>query len=352
MLIDFDLPEALIAKHPSDQRDGCKMLVFDRKSQKIQHIRFQDLPQIMDENYLFILNNARVNPSRIFWSHQGKKQEIVFLKNVLDAKTSSVWEAIVSGKGLKIHQPYEIQEGLSFTLKQERKNSIALIEINQCKMVMEKILDEKGQLPLPPYIVSKRRNDGDLDYTHADEQNYQTIFNAKKGAVASPTAGLHFTNDTFENLKKKNIHWDFIHLSVGWGTFSPLTMHNFETQKLHPEFCHLSTQVAQKILQQKKQNKKILSVGTTTVRTLETWAQKGMSEDGFDGETDIFIYPPHHFLVSDAMLTNFHIPKSSLLLLVASFLGKGGEKKIIELYQEAIAQNYRFYSFGDCMLIL
>lgn len=352
MLIDFDLPERLIARNPSDQRDCCKMLVVDRASGKIHHSYFNELSSFLTPEYFLVLNQARVNPSRIFWNLKNKKQEVVFLKNIGDDVNASTWEAIVSGKNLKTNQPYVIDGDVEFTLLKDRENSIAHIQINRPKVAVEKLLEEKGQLPLPPYILNKRREDGVEEYTDQDVKNYQTVFSKNGGAVAAPTAGLHFTDETFLDLKKKNIDWDFIHLSVGWGTFAPLHAQHFETKKLHPEFCSLSGELAKRIDQKKRSGKKILAVGTTTVRTLETWAQQGARSNGFEGETEIFITPPHSFQVTDALLTNFHIPQSSLLLLVAAFLGNGGEKKIIEIYQEAIAKDYRFYSYGDCMLIV
>jgi len=353
MSIDFDLPEALIARQPSDRRDQSRMLVVNRAAGEIQHRKFSDLPKLLNENYFLVLNEAKVDPVRVFWTDpKGKNQEIVFLKNIADENNFSTWEAIVSGKNLKVNVPYSIENGFEFFLLKDRSQSIATIQVNQNKAGVEKILEKKGQLPIPPYILSKRREDGLETYTDHDRENYQTVFSKKSGAVAAPTAGLHFTKETFEDLKQKNIDWDFLHLSVGWGTFSPLTEEHFKTKKLHPESCELSAQVAQKILDQKQMGNKILAVGTTATRTLETWANQGMDKSGFAGDTDLFIFPPYPFKVVDAMLTNFHIPQSSLLLLVASFLGKDGEKQILDIYHQAIEEKYRFYSYGDCMLIL
>ena len=353
MLINFDLPERLIARNPSDKRDHCKMLVVDRSTGKITHTVFNQLSSILDEKYFLVLNDARVNPSRIFWiDPKNKKQEIVFLKFVSGDDQSSIWEAIVSGKNLKTKIPYIIDGSVEFQLLKDRENSIAHIQVNRPQVDVQLLLEQKGQLPLPPYILSKRKEDGIEPYTDQDKSNYQTVFHKQSGAVASPTAGLHFTDETFSALKQKGIDWDFIHLAVGWGTFAPLSQHHFETKKLHPEFCSVSPTSAAKILSAKLSGKKILAVGTTVVRTLESWAQSQSNAKGFEGETEIFITPPHDFKMSDAMLTNFHIPNSSLLLLVAAFLGKDGEKKIVEIYKEAIEKEYRFYSYGDCMLIL
>jgi S-adenosylmethionine:tRNA ribosyltransferase-isomerase len=347
MLIDFELPQHLIATHPSEKRDGCKMLVFDRGTQQITHTVFNQLPSILSPNHLLVLNQARVNPSRMFWmDSKGKKQEIVFLKP-LDEYS---WEAIVSGKKLKIDQVYDAEE-FEFTIT-ARSGTVATISLNRSRLEIESILQNKAQLPLPPYILNQRRQEGEAEYETSDDQDYQTVFAKTGGAVAAPTAGLHFTDQTFSDLKNTGIDWEYVHLSVGWGTFAPLTSENFETKTLHQEYCSISSQVSRKILQAKQDGKKVLAIGTTSVRTLESWARAGVSPSGFASNTDIFITPPYNFQIVDAMLTNFHIPQSSLLLLVAAFLGKEGEKKILDVYREAIEQQYRFYSYGDCMLIV
>lgn len=281
-----------------------------------------------------------------------KNRKSFFLKHLKDEQQHSTWEAIVSGKKLETGKNYPVTEALDFQMIQPRENSIAYIQVNKTKLQLEEILREKGQLPLPPYILKKRKEEGLEDYTPADEKSYQTVFSKSSGAVAAPTAGLHFTDKTFAELKLKGVGWDFVHLSVGWGTFAPLTQENFDKKQLHKEFCSIPSHTALNILEAKKKGKKILAIGTTAIRTLETWAKHGMSAKGFEGDTDIFITPPHKFTAADAMLTNFHIPQSSLLLLVAAFLGEGGEKKIVEIYNEAIAREYHFYSYGDCMLIV
>lgn len=353
MLIDFNLPEHLIAQLPTEQRDQCKMLVFNRGTGQITHTTFHELPNLLSPNYFLILNEARVDPTRIFWKDaKGKRQEIVLLKFISEHSNSSQWEAIVSGRNLKVNQAYNIDKDLSFQLLKDREHSIANIEINKSRSHVEAHLQKYGELPIPPYIRARRREEGVDEYTKQDSSDYQTVFGKKAGAVASPTAGLHFTQETFSHLKARNIDWDFVHLSVGWGTFAPLSDHHFQTKKLHSETFSVSSSVAQKIIEKKKQGRKILSVGTTSVRSLETWANHGMSPAGYSGETELFITPGDTFKVSDALLTNFHIPQSSLLLLVAAFLGKDGEKKILDIYNEAITQEYRFYSYGDCMLVL
>ncbi len=353
MNIDFELPEKLIARNPSAQRDQCKMLVFDRATDQITHTFFNKLPSILTPDHLLVLNQARVNPSRIFWTDpKGKRQEIIFLKLLEgDAKTST-WEAIVSGRKLKNKTFYLIANGMEFQLLKDRENSIAHIQVNRPVDQVESYAKQNGQLPLPPYILSKRRDDGIAEYSAQDEKNYQTVFSKEAGAVASPTAGLHFTEATFEELKKKGIEWDFVHLSVGWGTFAPLNESHFKNKKLHPEYFSISSKTASNILSAKKNGKKILAVGTTVVRSLETWGQNNSNPNGIEGDTEIFITPPYDFHVPDAMLTNFHIPNSSLLLLVAAFLGENGVEKIKNIYAEAIAKEYQFYSYGDCMLIL
>lgn len=353
LAIDFHLPDELIARNPSGRRDQCRMLVYNRATQQIQHKTFNEITEILTPEYFLILNQARVNPSRIFWNDpKGKKQEIIFLKYLDGDVNVSRWEAIVSGKKLKTLTPYAIDGDMHFMLQKDRENSIARIQVNRSHQQVEAFMQQKGQLPLPPYILSKRRDDGIVEYSEHDEKNYQTVFSKQSGAVASPTAGLHFTENTFAQLKEKGIDWDFIHLSVGWGTFAPLNESHFKHKKLHPEFFSITPETASKILSEKKKGKKILAVGTTVVRSLESWAQNGANPEGVEGNTELFIIPPHQFKMPDAMLTNFHIPNSSLLLLVAAFLGENGVLKIKEIYAEAIEKGYQFYSYGDCMLIL
>lgn len=352
MLIDFNLPEELIATHPSEKRDHCKMLVFDRATQKIHHSEFHRITDFIDSNYFLVLNQAKVNPCRMTWmDEKNRKQEILFLKNIDDESKSSVWEAIVSGKKINVGDVKSVTKDLTFTLLEERKKSFAMIRVNKNKSELSKILYREGQMPLPPYILKKRRSTGEDDSTK-NEDTYQTIYSTVYGAVAAPTAGLHFTDETFADLKSKKIDYGFLNLAVGWGTFAELTPENFSSKKLHAEYMDVPADVSGKILEAMNQNKKILGVGTTSIRALETWAQHGKKPEGFRGYTEIFITPGDGFQVAGAMLTNFHIPKSSLLLLVAAFLGKDGEKKILEIYNEAIAQKYHFYSYGDCMLIL
>ena len=353
MLIDFELPEELIATHPSQQRDHCKMLVYERATGILRHVLFHEIDLVLNSEYFLVLNQARVNPCRLFWLDSStKQQEILFLKNIQDGENSSVWEAIVSGKNLHVGTWYKIENDLSFSLVDDRKNSLAVVKVNKNKKALDQILETSAQLPIPPYILKRRAEQGEEKYSDQDQHHYQTIFSKKSGAVAAPTAGLHFTDDTFSSLKKKKIDWDFLHLEVGWGTFAGLTQENFETKKLHAEHVDLTSETAKNILSAIGRRKKILAVGTTTVRSLETWGQMGKSETGYQGDTEIFILPSYQFSVVDAMLTNFHIPKSSLLLLVSAFLGQDGDKKTLDIYHEAIAQKYRFYSYGDCMLIL
>lgn len=353
MLLDFDLPDELIATHPSPRRDHCKMLVFDRSTGKTQHVSFHEIPSFLGSDYFLVFNQAKVNPCRLPWTdHKLKRQEILFLHMIEEEHASSTWEAIVSGKKMQIGFSQALDVNFEFTLLAERKDSLAVVRINKNKAELEKYLMEKGQVPLPPYILKKRETDGENAYTSNDRRDYQTVFCKKGGAVAAPTAGLHFTNDTLTALQEKGVEWDFVHLAVGWGTFQPLTMEHFATKKLHQEYMEISSNTARTLLDARNNGKKILGVGTTSVRSLETWAQQGKNEAGYKGETDIFIMPPYNFQFVDAMLTNFHVPKSSLLMLVAAFLGKDGEKKILELYNQAIEQKYRFYSYGDCMLIL
>ncbi len=351
--ITFDLPDELIATHPTEPRDFCKMLVYHRATQTIHHTRFHALPIFLTPKDMLIFNQTKVNPSRLFWTDpKNKKQELLLIKPIKSLKTSSTWEAIVSGKKLQVNHPYTIEDDLQFELVQERNSTLTQVKLNQPVAKIEKYIQKKGELALPPYILKRRLDTGEERYTNQDTKDYQTMFSKTAGSVAAPTAGLHFTKGTFAALKNKKIKHDFVDLSVGWGTFAPLTQKELDLKQLHPESCKLSSKVAGNILSAKQNKQKILAVGSTAVRTLETWAQEGFPQKGINIDTSIFIFPPYEFKVVDSMLTNFHLPNSSLLMLVAAFLGKDGEKQTLKIYREAIENNYRFYSYGDCMLIL
>lgn len=350
--IVFDLPEERIAKHPTPQRDGCKLLVYHHKKDMVEHRQFSDVTDYLQDSDHVVFNHAKVSPKRVYWVGPSKrKHEIVFLKLLENDEQSCSWEVILSGKKLKEQQVYEMAPGISFRIV-KKLNKLSHIQVLCSLHVLNTHLEEHGLLPLPPYILKSRQNAGQDANLESDNVDYQTVFASKAGASAAPTAGLHFTNELLEKISQMGVTRHEIFLEVGWGTFAPLTPQNFSQKKLHEEYIEISQAVATAINQAKKTNQRVIGVGTTVARSLESWGGFDCPEVDFHTMSDLFIYPPYEFTVVDGLITNFHLPGSSLLLLVAAFLGQGGQKKILEIYNEAIKHQYRFYSYGDAMLII
>lgn len=351
--IDFHLPDALIATEPNAQRDQCKLLVYDRQKETIEHHRFSDIASYLTPEDLLVLNQAKVSPKRIFWvGPKKRKQEMVFLQLLESNESYCTWEVIVSGKNLPLEQPFVLFGDVSFRIVL-RKDKLAKVVVNCSVAKLDAHLQEHGELPLPPYIRKQRRGMGQPEYSAQDQEAYQTVFAQTPGASAAPTAGLHFTPELLEQIEAQGIGIEKIFLEVGWGTFAPLTQKNFDEKKLHQEYFEIPQDVAQKVSEVKKSGRgKIVAVGTTVVRSLETWAEFDAPIMDIRASSDLFIFPPYEFKVVDALITNFHLPGSSLLLLVAAMLGKRGVLPLQRIYQEAIEHEYRFYSYGDAMLIL
>lgn len=350
MNVDFDLPDSLIATAPVHPRDHCKLLVYDRKTKTITHQTFKDIGQYINKGDLLIANQAKVSPRRVYWKVNDKEQEIIFLMLMDQTNSITTWQAIVSGKNLKYNTSYKIADEISFEIisKQEK---LSVIKVNANLQEMNDFFQKHAFLPIPPYIQKQRKLQNANKDLDLDQQEYQTVFACQEGAVASPTAGLHFTQNLITSLQGKGVLWKEIFLEVGWGTFAPVTQENFEKKQLHEEKVKIELETIQAI-HKARPNNKVFAVGTTVVRSLETWAREGSPVIDFEKQSNLFIYPPFSFQVVDALITNFHMPQSSLLLLVASFLGEDGDKVLKELYEEAIANEYRFYSYGDAMLIL
>lgn len=349
----FDLPQDRIAIVPASKREEAKMLVYERSTRKIEHTQVFEIKKWLKPKDLLVFNSARVEPVRVLWKQKdGKNEEIVLLKPLADEVQHSLWEAIVSGKHLPLKEDFFISKGLSFQLLQRNPDGTAKVRLSKNISQMRSWLQEYGLPPLPPYIRKERKRRGEVDTHSLDLHRYQTVFAKKSGAVAAPTAGLHFTKELLEELEKAEIHTVKIHLAVGWGTFQPFSLEQWEKRKLHPEWVEISKKAAQALTQALHEGKRIIAVGTTVVRSLEWWHQKGCPEEGISGWCDLFLRPPWSPHVVNGMVTNFHLPKSSLLALVAGFLGNKGETQILDVYKEAIQKQYRFYSYGDCMLIL
>lgn len=334
---DYNLPEKLIAQEPLALRDQSRMLVLKRAEEKIEHRNFCELPFFLEQGDLLVLNNTRVIPARLIGRIAGKtaQAEILLLHKQDDAK----WVAMVKpGRKLKPGNKVIFESYAEAMVEDYYKEELRLVSFNADRPI-EELLPEIGKVPLPPYI--KREV--------ASPDQYQTIYAEKAGSAAAPTAGFHFTANVFKALAIKGVETAYITLHIGPGTFQPVKTEDIREHKMHSEFYRIDNNTAEMINRARKERRRVIAVGTTVCRVLETVA----SETGFvkaqDGWTDLYIYPGFKFRLVEAMLTNFHLPRSTLLMLISAF---GGYDRVMQAYHEAVKQQYRFYSFGDCMLIL
>jgi S-adenosylmethionine:tRNA ribosyltransferase-isomerase len=336
---NYSLPDKNLALSPSVPRDSSKLLVYDTASDLVRFDRFHNLSKYLGADTFMVLNDTKVLPARVTMKKQsGGKVVVLFLVNEIEGE---IVPAIVDRKinvGEKIY--FENNAHLEI---QAQKENIFELKFGFSKEKLFSLLAEFGTMPIPPYLKkTSLKRDELLD-------KYQTIFALNNGSSAAPTASLHFTEKVFKSLKDKDIEKYFITLHVGLGTFAPLTDENLKQKKLHEEYYSVSDKALKSIKSSKDQGKKLVAVGTTVTRTLESLSKTGRLTD----KTDLFIYPPYEFKMVDHLITNFHLPKSSLMMLVEAFLQhKGAKKKLVELYNMAIENDFRFYSFGDAMLIL
>jgi len=337
---DYDLPPALIAQHPSKERDQDRLMVVKRKEGEISHHRFHDLPSLLREGDLLVVNDTRVIPARV----KGKKatggRVELLLIHRLD-KGGQTWRCMAKRvtrmrEGLKIR----FQGGISGEIV--KISHEGLVDVDFSAPLTDEVLREMGELPLPPYI-SRPEGPSEEDY-----QRYQTIFAERSGAVAAPTAGLHFSPAVIRALEEGGIQMTTITLHVGPGTFLPVRVKKLSEHRMHSEYYEISNDQAKRINEAKREGRRVIAVGTTVVRALESAAHGGIVTAGARW-TSLFIYPPFRFQVVDGMITNFHLPKSTLLVLVCSFAPK---ELIFRAYETAKREGYRFYSYGDAMLIL
>ena len=340
---DYELPEELIAQMPADKRENSKMLVLDKEKQTIEHKHFFDITDYLDENCLLVLNNTKVLPARLYGTKDTGAKIEVFL---LEAKQDKQWSCLIKpSKRIKPGTIITICEELQVKALEKLEDAGEwLVELIYNGNLFD-ILHRVGNIPLPPYIERKLQSD---ELKQFDMNRYQTVYAKDEGSVAAPTAGLHFTEDILESLKNKGVDIAYVTLNVGLGTFRPVKCENILEHKMHSETFEITDVAAAKITEAKKQGKKIVAVGTTTVRTLETAYQKFGCIKACHDHSELFIYPPYEFKVIDELITNFHLPKSTLLMLVSALAGK---EFIFKAYQEAIENKYRFFSYGDCMFI-
>ncbi|SFL82061.1 tRNA preQ1(34) S-adenosylmethionine ribosyltransferase-isomerase QueA [Pelosinus propionicus] len=333
---DYFLPEELIAQHPCEPRDHSRLLVLDKNTGAISHNRFFDLLQYLNAGDTLVFNNTRVIPARLIGTkaETGGKVE-VFL---LNRKTENDWEALVKpGKKARPGATIIFSDRLSCEILESTDFGGRIVRFRY-EGIFEEILDELGETPLPPYITEQL----------ADKERYQTVYAHERGSAAAPTAGLHFTTDLMKRIEEKGIHLAFVTLHVGLGTFRPVNTDNITDHVMHREYYSVLPEAAELINRTKREGGRIIAVGTTAIRTLETATTNGILESK-SGWTEIFIYPGYTFKIVDAAITNFHLPKSTLLMLISAL---AGQKKVFAAYKEAVEQKYKFFSFGDAMLII
>lgn len=332
----YELPEERIAQTPLEPRDSSKLLVYNRASKKIEDKIFRDITEYLREGDLLVLNNTKVLPARIY-AHtlHGGAVEILLLKRY-DLNT---WEVLMRpGKKGKIGTKMVVNEELSFTVKGITDSGERIVEFSY-EGAFEDILSRVGTMPLPPYIKEKLEN----------QARYNTVYSKINGSAAAPTAGLHFTPELLEKLRKKGVEIAEVLLHVGLGTFRPVSEEIITDHKMHSEHYEITAEAAEKINKAKKEGRRVIAVGTTSVRTLESVAdEKGFVKEQ-SGETEIFLYPPYKMKCVDGLITNFHLPESTLIMLVSCLTGR---EEILSVYEYAVGKGYRFFSFGDATFIV
>jgi S-adenosylmethionine:tRNA ribosyltransferase-isomerase len=333
----FDLPEDLIAQVPLKNRDESRLMTLDKNTGEVKHKTFRDILECLNDNDILVLNNTRVIPARLFGFKAETNAEIEIL--LLSRKDINTWEALTKpAKRLKLGTRIIFGDGLLIgVVKELQEEGIRTIEF-EYEGIFEDVLDRLGNMPLPPYIHEKLE----------DKERYQTVYSKVTGSSAAPTAGLHFTPEILLELKNKGVQIEYVTLHVGLGTFRPVKAESILDHTMHKEYFEIAEDVKNRLNEAKKNGKRIVCVGTTSVRTLESSANILNNLDRDSGWTDIFIYPSYEFKFVDAMITNFHLPESTLIMMISAFAGKN---YIMDAYEEAIKEKYRFFSFGDAMYI-
>ena len=333
----YDLPEERIAQTPIEPRDHSRLMVVDRESGALEHRRFFELPELLRKGDLLVMNDSKVFPARLYGVKRttGVHCEVL----LLNRRSEDTWEALVRpGRRLKKGTIIDFSEELSAEILETVEGGNRIVKFH-FEGVFFEILDRIGQMPLPPYITEKLK----------DNSRYNTIYSHELGSAAAPTAGLHFTENVFAGLREKGIDAAFVTLHVGLGTFRPVKEENILDHQMHAEHYTVPPETAEKIRECRARGGRVIAVGTTSCRTLEAAARKHGEVAACSESTDIFLYPGAKFHVIDGLITNFHLPESTLIMLVSAFLGR---EKTLTAYETAIRENYRFFSFGDAMMIL
>lgn len=332
----YDLPEEQIAQTPAEPRDSSRLLVYDRRTDKTEHRIFRDVADYLKAGDVLVVNNTKVLPARIYaHTENGGAVEVLLLKRLEKDR----WEVLVKpGRKCVRGRTLYVSEELSLTVEDITDSGERIVRFNY-DGIFEDILNRVGNMPLPPYIKKKLE----------DKSRYQTVYAQKDGSAAAPTAGLHFTPALLDGLREKGVEIAEVLLHVGLGTFRPVKEEIITEHKMHSEYYEIGEEAAETINRAKREGRRIIAVGTTSVRTLESAADESGYVKACSGNTEIFIYPPYKFKCVDALITNFHLPESTLIMLVAALTGR---EKVLSLYETAVREGYRFFSFGDEMLVL
>lgn len=333
----YELPEELIAQTPAEPRDSSRLLIYDRKNKTITHKHFYNIVDYLHAGDVLVINNTKVLPVRLYGNKEktNGKIEFLLLKRI-DLKT---WQVILKpGRIAKPGSKFHFGDRLSATVKDIIDGGMRVVEF-EYDGVFEDILNDIGEMPLPHYIKKQIEN----------KERYNTVYAEYNGSAAAPTAGLHFTKELMQKLRDKGVIFTEVLLHVGLGTFRPVKAEDITEHKMHSEYYEISADAAEEINRAKREGRRVIAVGTTSVRVLETCADAdGMFKAGF-GETDIFIYPGYKFKAVDGLITNFHLPESTLIMLVSAFMGR---EEALEMYKTAVKEKYRFFSFGDSTFII
>ena len=333
----YDLPKELIAQTPAEPRDSSRLLVLDRQSGETVHKHFFDIIDYLDEGDLLVCNDSRVLPARIYGNKEptGARVEFLLLKQI----SGNRWETLCKpGKKAKEGARFSFGDGLLYATVTEVKDDGNRVVDFECDENFFAALDKIGQMPLPPYITEELK----------DKERYQTVYSHELGSAAAPTAGLHFTRELMERIREKGVGIAYVTLHVGLGTFRPVKVDDVTKHKMHSEHYEIPAETARMIAETKRNGGRVIAVGTTSCRTLESVATQYGEIRPCDGFTDIFIYPGYEFKVLDGLITNFHLPESTLIMLVSAF---AGYDNVMNAYQIAVKEKYRFFSFGDAMMI-
>ena len=333
----YDLPEELIAQTPVEPRNSSRLMVLPRNGGEIKHKHFYDLPEFLKPGDCLVLNNTRVLPARLYGTREDTGAAVEFV--LLRQHGNKLWECLAGpGKKAKTGYKFKFSDKLTATVTDVLEDGNRMIEF-ACEGDFFAVLDEVGQMPLPPYIKEKLK----------DKERYQTVYSKDAGSAAAPTAGLHFTKEMLESIKAMGVNIAYVTLHVGLGTFRPVKVEDVTQHKMHTEHYYIPEEAAETINETRKNGGRVICVGTTSCRTVESCAKKYGEIKECSGDTDIFIYPGFEFKCMDGLITNFHLPESTLIMLVSAF---AGYDNIMNAYNIAVKEKYRFFSFGDAMLIL